>query len=120
MPCRRWYWPRYHSAAAFDVPYGESGAIGAVSGVGMLLRIAVDRGGGGHQHPPRAGLARRLQHRDGARHVDLGVERRVGDRLADVDLRGEVHDDVGPRRLERPPQRGEVAHVGGVQLHAAL
>ena len=31
-----------------------------------------------------------------------------------------MHDDVGPRRLERPPQRGEVAHVGGVQLHAAV
>ena len=27
MPCSRAYWPRYHSAAAFDVPYGESGAI---------------------------------------------------------------------------------------------
>jgi hypothetical protein len=35
MPCRRRYWPRYHSAAALAVPYGESGAIAAVSGVGI-------------------------------------------------------------------------------------
>ena len=70
--------------------------------------------------PARAGLARRLEHRDGARHVDLGVERRVEDRPADVDLRGEVHDDIGPGGRERPAQGAEVAHVDRVQLDAAL
>ena len=84
------------------------------------LWVAVDRCGGGQQDATRAGIARRLEHRDGARHVDLGVERRVDDRLADVDLRGEVHDDVGPGGRERPAERAEVAHVDRMQLHAAL
>ena len=73
--------------------------------------VTVDRCGGGQQDAARTGLARRLEHRDGARHVDLGVERRVGDRLADVDLGGEVHDDIGPGGRERPSQGAEVAHV---------
>ena len=48
------------------------------------------------------------EHVDRALDVDAGVVRRVGDRLAHVDLRGQVEDDVGLRAADHvatPPSR---------------
>ena len=49
----------------------------------------------------RAGAGGRLEHVDGADHVEPRVEARVGDRAAHVDLGGQVEDAVGPEGLDR-------------------
>ena len=68
----------------------------------LPLALAVDRAAGGDEdEAPCAGGARRLQHVGGAADVDRGVEGGVGDRLAHVDLGGEVEDR--PRARPRRP-----------------
>ena len=51
---------------------------------------------------------RGLEHRHGADQVDRRVARRVGDRVADVDLGGEMEDRVGPRGGEDAVDRGGI------------
>ena len=66
-----------------------------------------------------AGAARGLEHVDRAADVDLRVERRVGDRAADVDLGREVEDHVGRRGGDERGDALGVADVGLVQHGAA-
>jgi hypothetical protein len=84
------------------------GAAGAVSGV------AVDRPAGRREHEaPHAGGPRGLEHHGGSTDVDGGVEGGVLDRPADVDLRGEVEDDL---RALGPDDRAHRLHVGDARL----
>src|SRR5262249_50801720 len=62
--------------------------------------------------PRRAGGARGLEDGRGAADVDRGVERRVRDRLADVDLRREVKDDLRPGLAGQLEHRLAFADVG--------
>ncbi len=62
----------------------------------LAFALAVDRAAGGDEDDPSAlGAARRLEHVGGAADVDGGVEGRVDERLADVDLGGQVEDRLG-------------------------
>ena len=70
-----------------------------------VLALAVDR-------PARRGedhlcvvLTRELEHTQRAEHVGGRVGDWVGDRAADVDLRGEVEDDLGARVCQRVGER---------------
>ena len=101
---------------------GLGGAVGGERGErGVLGRrqrgvLAVERAAGrGEQDAPGAARPRGLQHRRGAADVHPRVERGIGDRLADVHLRREVEDDVGPLLLG---DRGDVGDVRDVQRHA--
>jgi hypothetical protein len=61
------------------------------------LQLAVDGAAcGGVDEAPHPVRLRRAQHVGGALDVDAGVGRRVGHRLAHVDLGGEVEDHLGP------------------------
>ena len=53
----------------------------------------------------------RLQHGDRAQHVDLGVARRVVDGIANVNLRGEVEDELGADGPEQLPECGSVPDI---------
>ncbi len=67
---------------------------------------AVDHGAGrGEQHPGADG-AGRLEHVHGADDVRLRVQRRVRNRDADVDLGGQVADQLGPEVRGQRRQRG--------------
>ena len=78
------------------------------------LDVAVDRAARRGVHDPRdARPARRLEHVDRPADVDPGIPRRILDRLAHVDLRREVEDDVGPRADEH---LGHALGVGDVDL----
>src|SRR5918993_2767285 len=90
-------------------------ALGHPVGVGDPRRVAlVDRQGrrgglaghppprAGEDQPPAAGLPGRPGQGDGFGHGDPGVLQRVADAAADVDLGGQVVDDLGPR----PPRGG--------------
>ena len=71
--------------------------------------LAVDRAAGRREHDLRAVRERGVEHGDRPEHVHLGVERRLRDRHAHGRLRGEVEDELGPRRVE------DVARVADVR-----
>ena len=64
-------------------------------------------------------LARGLEDVDRADDVDPRVHGGVGERLAHVDLRGEVEDELRARGVERGAHGGRVADVGLVERRAA-
>ena len=87
----------------------------------MRSGVAVDRAAGrGVDDAPRRRPARGLEHVDRADDVDRRVEGRVLDRLAHVDLRGQVEDDVGRDRGDERGERRRVADVDLVQARAAV
>jgi hypothetical protein len=106
--------------AVLALPVGGHRPRRAVSGVGHELRIAVDRAAGRRvEHALDAGEPRGLEHVDRAHDVDARVPGRVLDRLAHIDLRREVEDDVGPRRGEHAAHPVRVADVGLLEARAA-
>ena len=85
------------SAAAFVDEYGLDGLYGvaSVNRCGLVeLEIAVHLVGRDVVQP-HAVLAHRLQHGVGPDHVGVQERFRVGERVVDVRLGGEVHDGVG-------------------------
>src|SRR3954469_11403728 len=91
------------------------GALGA----GDRLDVAVDRAAGAGVHDPRdARLARRLEHVRGADDVDAGIPPGVGDRLAHVDLGGEMEDRFGTGLLDDLGDAVRLADVGTDELGA--
>jgi hypothetical protein len=85
----------------------------------LALALAVDRPAGGDEDDPVAlRRARRPEHVGGAADVDRGVEGRVLERLADVDLGGQVEDGLGPTLGGQRAQRRGVADVELDQLGA--
>ena len=69
------------------------------------LALAVDRAAGGAEDQLRAVRARRLEHVHRPEHVHLRVEERLLDGGADVGLRGEVDDELGPELVEERAER---------------
>jgi hypothetical protein len=61
------------------------------------VALAVDRAAGRAEDDLRLDRVRRLEHLDRAEHVHVGVVDRPVDRDANVDLRGQVEADRGPR-----------------------
>ena len=61
--------------------------------------------------------AGRLDDAERPEHVDLGVVDRLGDRGADVGLRGEVEADLGARLVEDQVEVVVPADVAHVQAH---
>ena len=79
--------------------------------------IPVERSAGrGVDDAPGAGLQRRLQDRDRAEHVDRRVARRLLDRVAHVDLRRQVEDELRLELGEDPQDRLRVGDIGLMQL----
>src|SRR3712207_7612900 len=72
--------------------------------------------------PPRARLARCLEHVHGALDVGARVERRPRHRDAHVDLRGEVEDDLGlfaPDQLDHPVAVADVGDRKSTRLNSS-
>ena len=68
----------------------------------------------------RADPAGRLEHPDRPEYVRGGIVRRLLHRVAHVDLRGQMEDDLGPRRIEDLRHCPGIPHIGYVQTGAAL
>ena len=75
------------------------------------LPFAVDRATGRGEYDRRAVTQRGLEDVDRAEHVDGGIEGRIGDRLADVGLSGEVKDAVGTEPVDRLVEIGGIGDI---------
>ena len=64
-------------------------------------RIAVSRASRGKDDPVDPGLAHRIEQREGADEIVAVIQRRIGDRLADIGVGCEMHDRRRPMLVER-------------------
>ena len=138
-PCGSWRGPVDVAVAQDDRRQAVEALVPAAVGLGAELALPVGghrpglgRLGRGHDvglavdraarrrvhHALDAAQPRGLEHVDRADDVDPRVPRRVLDRLAHIDLRGQVEDDVGPRRGEHAAHAPRVADVGLLEAGA--
>ena len=76
------------------------------------VRDAVRRAGAREHEPADPCVAQRLEQRERAEHVVVVVATGLGDRFADVGIRGEVHDRLGPVPAQDGVERIPIARVG--------
>src|SRR5581483_5753601 len=96
----------------------ERPALGALGR--RAVALAVDGAAGRREDDARAVPARGLEDAHRPEHVHVRVERRLLDRHADVGLRGEVEDELGPRVVEHRVGVADVRDVQGRGARDAL